>query len=192
MNFLEERKKLAAHQAEMLTSVDQAEIDALADAMVAAKRIFVSGWGRAGNNIKILSMNCSQIGLKTHVVGDNSCPSMNERDILIIGSGSGGTKSMLLFAGQAKSHGSKVGLIVGKHGSELEKIADYTVHIEDNVMIANDYCPPEGMATLEEQLVQSNAYYPVMQSVCDTITAYCADKLGVTPEDMGRNHNNIE
>ena len=137
-------------------------------------------------------MNCSQIGLKTHVVGDNSCPSMNERDILIIGSGSGGTKSMLLFAGQAKSHGSKVGLIVGKHGSELEKIADYTVHIEDNVMIANDYCPPEGMATLEEQLVQSNAYYPVMQSVCDTITAYCADKLGVTPEDMGRNHNNIE
>ena len=30
MNFLEERKKLAAHQAEMLTSVDQAEIDALA------------------------------------------------------------------------------------------------------------------------------------------------------------------
>ena len=48
------------------------------------------------------------------------------------------------------------------------------------------------MATLEEQLVQSNAYYPVMQSVCDTITAYCADKLGVTSEDMGRNHNNIE
>ena len=48
------------------------------------------------------------------------------------------------------------------------------------------------MASLEEQLVQSNAYYPVMQSVCDTITAYCADKLGVTPEDMGRNHNNIE
>ncbi|MBS6511012.1 MAG: SIS domain-containing protein [Clostridiales bacterium] len=192
MDRLQERIKLAERQAEMLKSVDQAELDAMAQAILDAERIFVSGWGRAGNNIKILSMNCSQIGLKTHVVGDNSCPSMNERDILIIGSGSGGTKSMLLFAGQAKSHGSKVGLIVGKHGSELEKIADYTVHIEDNVMIANDYCPPEGMATLEEQLVQSNAYYPVMQSVCDTITAYCADKLGVTPEDMGRNHNNIE
>ena len=192
MDFLEERKKLAAHQAEMLTNVDQSEIDALADAMVAAKRIFVSGWGRAGNNIKVLAMDCSQIGLRAYIVGDNTCPSMQEGDIFIIGSGSGETKSMVLFANQAKNHGVKIGLLVGKRGSTLESLADYTVHIDDNLMIANDYCPPEGMATLEEQLVQSNAYYPVMQSVCDTITAYCADKLGVTPEDMGRNHNNIE
>ena len=73
MDFLEERKKLAAHQAEMLTNVDQSEIDALADAMVAAKRIFVSGWGRAGNNIKVLAMDCSQIGLRAYIVGDNTC-----------------------------------------------------------------------------------------------------------------------
>ena len=42
MDFLEERKKLAQHQAEMLISVEQSELDALADAMVAADRIFVS------------------------------------------------------------------------------------------------------------------------------------------------------
>ena len=192
MDRVQERIKLAERQAEMLKSVDQSELDAMAQAILDAERVFVSGWGRAGNNIKILSMDCSQIGLKTHVIGDNSCPSMTDRDILIIGSGSGGTKSMILFANQAKGHGSKIGLLVGKRGSELERLADYTVHIDDTVMIGQDYCPPEGTVTLEEQLMQANAFYPVMQAVCDALTAYCADKLGVTPADMGRNHNNIE
>jgi len=58
MDRIQERAKLAERQAEMLKSVDQAELDAMAQAILDAERIFVSGWGRAGNNIKILSMNC--------------------------------------------------------------------------------------------------------------------------------------
>ena len=38
----------------------------------------------------------------------------------------------------------------------------------------------------------TNINYPVMQTVCDFIRAICAEKLGVTPEDMSYNHNNIE
>ena len=125
----------------MLISVEQSELDALADAMVAADRIFVSGWGRAGNNIKVLAMDCSQIGLRAHIVGDNTCPSMHEGDLFIIGSGSGETKSMVLFANQAKSHGVKIALLVGKRGSTLEGLADYTVHILDHVMIGSGYRP---------------------------------------------------
>lgn len=192
MDRIQERIKLAERQAEMLKSVDQAELDAMVDAILGAERIFVTGWGRAGNNIKMMSMDCSQIGLSTHVIGDNSCPSMTDRDILIIGSGSGGTKSMLLFANQAKAHGSKIGLIVATRGSELEKLADVTVHVLDDVIIGQGYRPKEGTVTPEEALVQSNAFYPVMQTVCDVIQSYCAEKLGVTLEDIGRNHNNIE
>lgn len=192
MDRIKERVKLAERQAEMLKNVDQAELDAMTQAILDAERIFVSGWGRAGNNIKIMSMDCSQIGLATHVVGDNSCPAMTERDILIVGSGSGGTKSMLLFANQAKEHGSKIGLLVGKRGSELEKLADVTVHIEDTIMIGQGYRPTEDSATPDEMLMQMDAFYPVMQTVCDVIRAYCAEKLGVNTRDIGRNHNNIE
>ncbi|MBS6511013.1 MAG: SIS domain-containing protein [Clostridiales bacterium] len=191
MNFLEERKKLAAHQAEMLTSVDQAEIDALADAMVAAKRIFVSGWGRAGNNIKVLAMDCSQIGLRAYIVGDNTCPSMQEGDIFIIGSGSGETKSMVLFANQAKSHGVKIGLLVGKRGSTLESLADYTVHIDDTVMIGSGYKPDAELTELSA-LVQTSAFYPVMQTVGDVIRACCAVRIGADRQTIAKNHSNVE
>ena len=65
MDRIKERIKLAERQAEMLKNVDQAELDAMVDAILGAERIFVTGWGRAGNNIKMMSMDCSQIGLST-------------------------------------------------------------------------------------------------------------------------------
>ena len=106
MDRIQYRRDLAAHNAKVLTGIDQAEIDALAEALLAAKRVYVAGWGRAGNVIKLLSMDCSQLGLKTHIVGDNSTPSIQEGDILVIGSGSGETDTMKILAEQAKEHGA--------------------------------------------------------------------------------------
>ena len=184
MNYTEELGKLADHQSRMLKNVSIDEMLAMSQAILDAKRIYVAGWGRAGNNIKMLSMDCSQIGLHTHIVGDNSTPSIHEGDILVIGSGSGKTASMQLFAKQAKSHGAKVGLIVGAIGSPIEEMADLTVHIVDDTHTNGSYRATKGVLTDAERLVHADAFYPVMQTVCDFIRAICAEKLGVTPEDM--------
>lgn len=192
MNYTEELAKLADHQHQLLTGVDMEEMLAMAQAILDAKRIYVAGWGRAGNNIKMLSMDCSQIGLHTHIVGDNSTPSIHEGDILVIGSGSGKTASMQLFAQQAKSHGAKIGLIVGAKDSPIEALSDVTVHIVDSSNTNGNYRATKGILSEAERLVHADAFYPVMQTVCDFIRAICAEKLGVTPEDMYYNHNNIE
>ena len=189
MNYTEELVKLAD---QLLTGVNMDEVLAMAQAILDAKRIYVAGWGRAGNNVKMLSMDCSQIGLHTHIVGDNSTPSIHEGDILVIGSGSGKTASMQLFAKQAKSHGAKIGLIVGAKQSPIEEMADVTVHIVDDSNTNGSYRATKGIMTEAERLVHADAFYPVMQTVCDFIRAVCAEKLGVTPEDMAYNHNNIE
>ena len=186
------RQEVAENTAKSLLAVDQAQIDSIVDAIIKAKRIYVAGWGRAGNNIKMLSMDCSQIGLRTHIVGDNSTPSIHEGDILIIGSGSGRTASMQLFAKQAKEHGAKVGLICGAYDSPIEKMADLTVHICDESHTNGDYRATKGVLTEAERLVHADAFYPVMQTVCDFIRAVVAEKIGVTPEMMHYNHNNIE
>ena len=192
MNYTEELVKLADHQYQLLTGVNMDEVLAMAQAILDAKRIYVAGWGRAGNNVKMLSMDCSQIGLHTHIVGDNSTPSIHEGDILVIGSGSGKTASMQLFAKQAKSHGAKIGLIVGAKQSPIEEMSDVTVHIVDDSNTNGSYRATKGIMSEAERLVHADAFYPVMQTVCDFIRAICAEKLGVTPEDMAYNHNNIE
>ena len=78
---------------------------------------------------------------------------------------------MVLFANQAKSHGVKIALLVGKRGSTLEGLADYTVHILDHVMIGSGYRPDAQALPELSALVQTSAFYPVMQTVCDVLRA---------------------
>ena len=49
MDRIAERIRMGQEDAKMLAAIDQASLDALAQAIVDAKRIYVAGWGRAGN-----------------------------------------------------------------------------------------------------------------------------------------------
>lgn len=185
MDRIQYRRDLAAHNAKVLTGIDQAEIDALAEALLAAKRVYVAGWGRAGNVIKLLSMDCSQLGLKTHIVGDNSTPSIHEGDILVIGSGSGETDTMKILAEQAKEHGAKLALISGHPESYIGKLADY------NIKVARI-----GANTPEEKekasIAITRSYYQVAVMLNDCIMTQMMEKLGLQFEDVMNNHNNLE
>ena len=129
MDRIAERIRMGQEDAKMLAAIDQASLDALAQAIVDAKRIYVAGWGRAGNCVKILGMNCSQMGLTAHICGDNTTPSIHEGDILVVGSGSGNTQTIALLAQQAKEHGAKLALISGNAESTIGKMADINVVI---------------------------------------------------------------
>ena len=167
MDRIQHRQEVAKKNTEALLAIDQKEIDAMVEAIAAAKRIYVAGWGRAGNVIKLMSMNCSQLGLKTFVVGDNSTPSIHEGDLLIIGSGSGETDTMKILAAQAKEHGATLALVSGHPESTMGKLADLNIKVPAS-------------------------FYQVVPMLNDCIMSQLADKLGVTFADVMYNHNNLE
>ena len=115
------------HVAEVLSKIDPAQVDALAKAIAKANRVFVSGWGRAGNVAGILGMDMSQIGKVVFRVGDNNTPSIHEGDILLVVSGSGNTKTISIIAKEAKDFGATVGLISTSEQSIIGEIADYNI-----------------------------------------------------------------
>ena len=179
------REQVAQAAGEALIAISQEELDALCQAILDARRIFVAGWGRAGNVIRLLSMNCSQMGLKTHIVGDNSTPSIHEGDLLVIGSGSGNTDTMKILAEQAKEHGAKLALISGHPESYIGKLADY------NIKVARI-----GANTPEEKekasIAITRSYYQVAVMLNDCIMTQMMEKLGLQFEDVMNNHNNLE
>ena len=84
MTLLEKRAVQAREVAAMFEGVNQAQIDTLVDEIIQAERVFVAGWGRAGNVARILGMNCSQLGKLVFSVGDNSTPAIEPGNLLII------------------------------------------------------------------------------------------------------------
>lgn len=117
------------HVAEGLSKIDPAQVDAMAKGIAKANRVFVSGWGRAGNVAGILGMDMSQVGKLVYRVGDNNTPSIHEGDILLVMSGSGNTKTISIIAEEAKAFGAEVGLISTSAESIIGEIADYNIVI---------------------------------------------------------------
>ncbi|MEY8381811.1 SIS domain-containing protein [Christensenellaceae bacterium 44-20] len=182
MDRVKEKIRMGEECAQMLNGVCQQELDELAKAILHARRIFVAGWGRAGNMIKILSMNCSQAGLRTFVVGDNGTPAIGEEDLLVIGSGSGETKTMCIIAQQAKEHGAKLALVTGSQDSTIGRLADLKVVIPKPVRPEGEEVP-DGCG---------GSIYPVFNMVADTVQSYLAEYMSLVPADIGFNHNNLE
>ncbi|TYP75394.1 6-phospho-3-hexuloisomerase [Paenibacillus methanolicus] len=101
--------------------------DRLADALLKADAIFVAGAGRSGLMMKAFAMRLMHLGLRAHVVGETVTPGMTSADLLLIGSGSGETRSLLGMLEKAQSLQAAVaGLTIQPH-STLGSRADLVV-----------------------------------------------------------------
>ncbi len=195
--------------AEILNQVDPAQIEEIATALAEAKRVFTAGWGRAGNIIRILGMDMSQIGKVVFCVGDNGTPSAHPGDLLIINSGSGNTKTIAVLAEQAKEQGVKVALISGAapDASIIGKIADINVTVP---RLKNSFRPPvnensknKGLGERvdwglsqeqREQMAYEDVtgYYEAAFALNEVIRKFVMEKIGAKTEDIMYYHNNLE
>jgi 6-phospho-3-hexuloisomerase len=94
-----------------------------------APRIFLSGAGRSGLCMRALGMRLMHLGKTVYVVGETTTPSIAAEELLILGSGSGQTASLLVTAEQARRQGAKILLFTTDPTSPLAKLADYQVVI---------------------------------------------------------------
>lgn len=130
---MESTPKRAAQGAEQLAhcldKVDQAQVDALEDAIVEANRIFVVGAGRSLFMLRAFAMRLMHLGFTAFVVGDTTTPAFCEGDLLVAGSGSGTTSGVVNVAKKAKALGGKAACFTIKAESPLAQLSDIVVEI---------------------------------------------------------------
>lgn len=101
----------------------------LAQAIEKHKRIFIGGSGRSLFMMKCLAMRLMQIGYTAFVIGETITPSIQEGDLLIFGSGSGETKTLITMAHKAKEIGANIGLISIFPKSTLGQLAEFHIQV---------------------------------------------------------------
>jgi 6-phospho-3-hexuloisomerase len=171
---------------ETLSKLDVESIDQLLEAMISSNHIFLAGTGRSGLIIKCFAMRLMQLGLKVFVVGETTTPGISKGDLLIIGSGSGETGSISIFAKEAKKHYARLGLITAIPDSTIGKLADIKVFISvpiDNKRLADGSTSIQPGGSLFEQS---------MMLVLDGMVLKMMEKLDVDPGSLGANHANLE
>lgn len=123
------RAAMLAELERTLNAVQPAQVAALEAALLDADRIFVAGKGRSGLPMQGFAMRLMHMGLRVYVVGDVTTPALTGSDLLLIGSGSGKTASLVNYATRASDLGAALALITIAPDSPIGRLAQVLVEI---------------------------------------------------------------
>lgn len=139
-----------------LMSIDTESLERLAEEILAADQVFFIGVGRVLLSLQSVCKRLAHLGIRSHYVGEITEPAITKNDLLIVGSGSGGSLFPLNIAKKARNTVDCRIVHVGSNpNSEMKDIADFMVRIpvrtkqylDDEI----DSCQP--MTSLFEQSV---------------------------------------
>lgn len=159
-NFQEEYAQASAEViAELqttLNSVQAEDLERLAQEIMNAEQVFFVGVGRVMLALQCVCKRLAHLGVKAHYVGEITEPAITKNDLLIVGSGSGGSLFPLGIAKKARETvDCKIVHIGSNPNSEMKEIADFMVRIpvrtKNYLPDEIDSCQP--MTSLFEQSV---------------------------------------
>ena len=150
-----------------------------------ANRIVLFGAGRVGLMVKTFAMRLNHLGLESYFLGEMNLPATGLGDLLIIGSGSGNTKSVVTIAQIAQSKGLEVISVTANTNSVIASLSSSIIHIncqnkEFNPSLMRSVQP---MTTLFEQS---------LLIFLDSLVLELMTRLKENNESMSRRHNVIE
>ena len=158
------------------------QVEQLLRAIQSANHIFLAGAGRSGLMIQSFANRLSHLGYSVSLVGEISAPHTQPGDLLLIGSGSGETPSLVNQAKIAKANGVSIGLVTTNSDSALGKLADVAVIIPAQSK-QSEAVTLQPMGSLFEQT--SLFFY-------DSLVLNLMEKTGETNQTMKMRHADLE
>lgn len=127
MSVKENTEKILKELMNNLQYEDDSQLNQLVEAILKSKHIFTAGAGRSGVAMRGFTNRMMHLGLDVSLVGEISSPHSHEGDLLIIGSGSGETDSLVAMSKKAKQNGVKIALITMDPKSSIGQLADIII-----------------------------------------------------------------
>ena len=135
--------------------------------------------------MQALGMRLMHLGKTVYVVSETTTPSIAAEDLLILGSGSGQTASLLVIAEQARRLGAKTLLFTTGATSPLAKLADYRVVIP----ALKDAEGGRGLISVQPM---GSLFEQSLLILCDSLILGLMQQSEVSAEQMFERHANLE
>ncbi len=169
----------------VLSEVDEAQVDAFADHLLAAPRVFVTGEGRSGLMGKAFAMRLMHLGLTVYVVGETTTPALTGTDALVAISGSGTTEGTVHIAQQVKKLGTTIDSVTTNPESALAKLATNRL-----IIPAATKWRRAGESTSQQPL--GSLFDQCCHIVLDAVCLHIAKRKDMSNEAARQLHTNVE
>lgn len=185
MNTIQYAQAIIDELQHSVVQLEDEEAERMVELLLHSNQIFIAGAGRSGLMGRAFAMRLMQAGKNAYVVGETVTPGIGKEDVLVLGSGSGETQSLITMAEKAKSLGATVIAVTITPTSTIGTLANYTVKLPGSPKDQNngDYQTLQPMASLFEQ---------TMLVFYDAVILRLMEKTGQTTQLMFGNHANLE
>lgn len=163
------------------------QLEILTEYILKADHIFTAGTGRSGAAMRAFTNRLMHLGLSVSNVGEISCPHTCEGDLLLIGSGSGETESLVVMAKKAKRNGVQIALVTMDADSTIGKLADVIVVLPGvSPKVKNEEAQRSSIQPM------GSAFEQIAFLTYDGIVLELMDKMQETSEIMFGRHADLE
>lgn len=129
MNTVQYAAEIVKELQRSVALISEEKAQEFADRIRNARKVFVAGAGRSGLMGKAFAMRLMHMGIDAYVIGETITPGIGPDDLLIVGSGSGETQSLVAMARKAKQLGALVGAVFIRPESSLAGLSDFGVEV---------------------------------------------------------------
>ena len=168
-----------------LQKIDEEQSQKLVEAILNADEVFFIGVGRVMLSLQAICKRFAHFGIKAHCVGEITEPAITDKDLLIVGSGSGETLFPVAIAQKAKKIGTKVAWIGSNQESTIAKLADYKVRIPVQSKLNK---PDE----LHSQQPMTSLFEQTLLLYGDSLAMEIMERKGLQFENLWKYHANLE
>lgn len=167
--------------------VKQEDVDNLADLIEKSNRIFVAGAGRSGFMVRAFVSRLMHLGYTAFFVGEPTTPSIQKGDLLIIGSGSGETGSLVTMAKKAADKEACIALITIYPDSTIGKLSSTTI-----VLPGSTQKSTLGTGTVKTIQPLGSLFEQLLLLACESVILTIKVRKNMTDEEMFSRHANLE
>jgi len=128
-NYNNTVKEVLVELDKALCAIDQESVEKFVAAVLEAEQVYFVGVGRVLLSLQSICKRLAHLGIKAHYVGEITEPAITDKDLLVVGSGSGGSLFPLGIAKKAHTIGAKIVHIGSNPNSEMKAICEFMVRI---------------------------------------------------------------
>ncbi|PYZ93884.1 sugar isomerase [Salipaludibacillus keqinensis] len=153
MNYNDVQNEIKAEISNTLGQIDSESVERLLTEIKQADKVFFVGVGRVLLSLEAVAKRLAHLGVKTYVVGQITEPAITDKDLLIVGSGSGESAFPLIIAEKAKKYNARVAHIGANPDCSMKAYSDHFVRIpvSTKLQLPNEIPSVQPMTSLFEQ-----------------------------------------
>jgi 6-phospho-3-hexuloisomerase len=185
MNIIAKAVQAAEELRDCLSQIEEHGIQRLIETVLSSQKVYFAGAGRSLLILRCVAMRFMHVGLETYIVGDTTTPAFESKDLLIIGSGSGETASLINVATKAKSIGGETTLITTRSQSTLASICD-------SIILIPAYTDKAETSAEKPILPGGTKFEQTMLLLGDTMILSLGEAKGIATNQYFVRHANLE